>query len=81
MTHKSFDRKISKTETECKNFLDTLNIPTISEQHKLDCEKALSLEDLETSLFKMSIGKSPGNDGLSVEFYKTFWDDIKNVFF
>ena len=76
-----FDRKISKTETECKNFLDTLNIPTISEQHKLECEKALSLEDLETSLFKMSIGKSPGNDGLSVEFYKTFWDDIKNVFF
>ena len=29
----------------------------------------------------MSIDKSPGNDGLSVEFYKTFWDDIKNVFF
>ena len=76
-----FDRKISKTESECKNFLDSLNIPTISEQHKLDCEKALSLEDLENSLFKMSIGKSPGNDGLSVEFYKAFWDDIKHVFF
>ena len=29
----------------------------------------------------MSIGKSPGNDGLSVEFFKCFWDDIKTVFF
>ena len=72
-----FARKISKTESECNNFLDSLNIPTISEQHKLDCEKALSLEDLENSLFKMSIGKSPGNDGLSVEFYKAFWDQAR----
>ena len=29
----------------------------------------------------MSIGKSPRNDRLSVEFFKCFWDDIKTVFF
>ena len=29
----------------------------------------------------MSIGKSPGNDGLTVEFYTFFWDDIKNLLF
>ena len=29
----------------------------------------------------MSVGKSPGNDGLTVEFYKYFWPDIKNTFY
>ena len=29
----------------------------------------------------MSVGKSPGNDGLSVEFYKLFWEDIKFALF
>ena len=28
----------------------------------------------------MKENKSPGQDGLPVEFYKYFWDDIKNVF-
>jgi len=29
----------------------------------------------------MSGGKSPGNDGLTVEFYKFFWNDVKDIFF
>ena len=29
----------------------------------------------------MKENKSPGQDGLPVEFYKYFWDDIKNVFY
>ena len=29
----------------------------------------------------MSDGKSPGNDGLTVEFYKFFWEDIKSILF
>ena len=29
----------------------------------------------------MSGGKSPGNDGLTVEFYKFFWTEINQIFF
>ena len=29
----------------------------------------------------MSSGKSPGNDGLTIEFYKFFWLDIKDLFY
>ena len=72
-----FDRKINKTKSDCKTFLDTLQLPVISDEHKQNCDKILTIEDLENSLFKMSDGKSPGNDGLTVEFYKFFWEDIK----
>ena len=27
----------------------------------------------------MKKSRAPGIDGLSVEFYQTFWDDIKNM--
>ena len=39
------------------------------------------MEDLEDTLSKMSTGKSPGNDGLTIEFYKFFWDDLKDTLF
>ena len=58
-----------------------MNIPLISDQHEDDCERELTVEDLKNSLFAMSSGKSPGNDGLTVEFYKFFWSDIKDLFY
>ena len=37
-------------------------------------------KDLYDSMKSMENGKSPGNDGLTKEFYVTFWDDIKTTF-
>jgi hypothetical protein len=62
-------------------FLDSLVIPRISNEHKLSCDKALSIEEHADCIFSMSKGKSPGNDGLTVEFYQFFWTDIKELLF
>jgi hypothetical protein len=37
------------------------------------CDQPLTLEDLTKSLKGMKLEKSPGCDGLPVEFYQTFW--------
>ena len=69
---KLFSKTVKKTEAQCSSFLNTINIPSISEEHKILCEKELTLEDLSNSLLKMDSGKSPGNDGLTTGFYKFF---------
>ena len=76
-----FDRKISKSRAQCLTFLNSMDIPRISDQHKDDCEKNLTVDELKNSLLPMSGGKSPGNDGLTVEFYKFVWSDIKDIFY
>ena len=76
-----FHRKISKSTTDCENFLDTLVIPQISEDQKKHCDLDISIKDLEDSLFSMCNNKSPGNDGLTAEFYKFFWADLKDALF
>ena len=53
----------------CTEFLDNMNMPKVSEDTKLLCDGQLSTEECYNALLKFSSGKSPGNDGLTVEFY------------
>ena len=46
-----------------------------------NCDVDISIDELKNSLFNMPNNKSPGNDGLTVEFYREFWDLIKNILF
>ena len=46
----------------------------ISPDSKAKCDSPISLKELTQALKGMPNGKSPGTDGLTVEFYKRFWD-------
>ena len=46
----------------------------LSPQQAEDCEGLLSLTEVYEALQGMALNKSPGLDGLPVEFYFTFWD-------
>ena len=73
-----FKRKCDKNLDQCHNFLDNIATPTISVANKDFCDRVLTIDDLSESLDCMGSGKSPGNDGLTIEFYKFFWSDLKN---
>ena len=62
------------------NFLNTLDIPKLSTDQIILCDIELTEKDLDDSMKSMRKDKSPGNDGLTKEFYVTFWDDIKASF-
>ena len=53
---------------------------TLSQSDAQFCDVQLSSSDLKNALFSMESNKSPGNDGLTVEFFKMFWYDFIDVF-
>ena len=83
MFYKSlFTENKKLSETQITYFLDEIsNFPKLTSKQSNDCEAPLSEKELFDALKGMSDNKSPGNDGLTKEFYKTFWSDIKIPFF
>ena len=62
----------------CRSFLKDIDTPYLTcEQRKL-CEGELTENEIFDALTGIDNNKSPGNDGLTKEFYRTFWNDIKN---
>ena len=42
------------------------------------CDNHISVKECHDSLLTFKNNKSPGNDGLTSEFYQSFWDTISN---
>ena len=38
------------------------------------CEGAMTIDEISFAVKNMNTNKSPGPDGLTVEFYRKFWD-------
>ena len=60
------------------NFLNNPNIPKLNEDKALFCEGIIEENEAWLALKKLPSHKTPGNDGLTSDFYKQFWHLIKN---
>ena len=43
------------------------------------CEGEITIEECTNAICKMKLNKAPGLDGLSVEFYRKFWNNLKKL--
>ena len=66
-------------QTATDTLLNTID-KTLPPQAKTYIEAPITTQELRDALFHMEKNKAPGIDGLPVEFYQTFWDDIKTFF-
>jgi len=64
------------TEEDCLSFLAKIEIPKLSGIESNKCDGYLSVEECFVALEKLGNSKSPGNDGLTKEFYITFWTKL-----
>lgn len=49
-------------------------------EQKNICEGELTEKEIYTALTSIASNKSPDTDGLTKEFYDTFWNEVKNIF-
>ena len=74
------DKYESESDTVNSHYDDFTNdLPKLSQEEQSLCEGLISEEECARSIKKMKNGKSPGCDGFTVEFYKVFWRNIKNM--
>ena len=55
------------------SFLKNVPVPKLSEVQKGKCEENLSVHECFNTLKSFQKNKTPGNDGLTVEYYLAFW--------
>ena len=85
--HKRFYQELYQSINKMSNnseiislFLDNLNIPKLSETDKNSCEGKISVSECHKLLDSFQNNKTPGNDGIPIEFYKKFWSLISDPF-
>ncbi len=75
-TFKSFFKTLYSSEYADINsqttFLDSLSIPTISEETKISLDIDITEEEITEAIDNLTAGRTPGPDGLNVDFYKKF---------
>ena len=74
---KLYRSKLSVSQSDVLDqFLGNPNIPALSVEERLSCEDEITTEECVKALDTFDNGKTPGNDGIPVEFYKTFWNSV-----
>ena len=76
-----FKKKNTCTKEKLEQFLNSISLPTLTNDEKLICEGEITEKELFIALSKMENNKSPGNDGLTKEFYVTFWSELKDTLY
>lgn len=64
--------KPNPVECDRKCFMDSIDLAKLLEDQLQCWNSDTSINELEISLLQMKLGKSPGIDGLTTEFYRTF---------
>ena len=61
------------SESLFDSFLENVSLPILSEIQREKCEEKLTVGECFNILNSFQNNKTPGNDGLTVEFYLAFW--------
>ena len=65
--------KTKRSREETHMYLEGIKTPTLTEEEKIQCEGLLTVQECQETIKSFKKNKTPGNDGLPIEFYIKFW--------
>ena len=69
-----YSRKTSVTPIECCKYLENIPLKSLGHNDAILCDGSVSKNEILHALQSMKANNSPGNDGLTSEFYSSFFD-------
>lgn len=66
-----YSSRAGHTLAELQSFLDNIQFPALSDDARAQLEAPITLKEIQRAIFSMQAGKTPGDDGLPAEFFKT----------
>ena len=79
---KFYENLYKKEEISYINITDYLafeECTKLSKDESEKCDGVMTISECKKVVFSMKQSKSPGIDGLPIEFYKIFWEDIEQM--
>ena len=64
---------------EMKNYVFAQSVNQLNDEDKQKCDGLLTIDECKRAIFAMKKNKSPGSDGIAIEFYQMFWPQIKEI--
>ena len=69
-----YDKKADRSDENLIDpFLSTVNTSKLTDERRDSLDKQLTISECFTALKTFQKTKTPGNDGLTAEFYLAFW--------
>ena len=64
------------TRNELELYFQNVNVNILNDEERNSCEGNLTLKECELAVKRMHKSTSPGLDGITLEFYNTFWPTL-----
>ena len=77
---KFYEKLYFETKTSNCKLTNNLFFPKINEKENMEFEKPITELECFKAFSELSNNKSSGLDGFSIEFYKVFWQDLREIF-
>ena len=72
-------KNVNLDNAESSIFSDSPNLPSISHESRIICEGRITAEGCQKVLKTFPSAKTPGNDGIPIEFCNTFWQLVSDI--
>lgn len=66
-------------EEKVNQFFASMNLPTLDASQTKALDQPITEEEVRNAISSMKLGKSPGSDGLPIEYYKKFVDTLAPI--